>query len=212
MNLSNYMNKTIQALPRLLFIAVVVLLCYIVLVAFLDLDGSEWNVDISTAGILGIEQFWLRHAELITLFGCVLTLWIACYNLKKYMDVETVNALATLRSMLNSEEKKKIHTYLMEYDEQQAIFPNLESKQGEQKIALSNVELFDYLGTIELGAIMLQRGVISFDEFYNQFGYRVENIKENKALMECIKDDHDYYEMLLYVIGMLNKNSKTTSK
>ena len=195
------MNKTIQALPRLLFIAVVVLLCYIVLVAFLDLAGSEWNVDISTVGILGIEQFWLRHAELITLFGCVLTLWIACYNLKKYMDVETVNALATLRSMLNSEEKKKIHAYLMDYDEQQAIFPDLENKKGEQKISFSNVELFDYLGTIELGAIMLQRGVITQEEFDNQFGYRVKNIYKNEALKQHAQDECNkkYYQMLLYV-------------
>ncbi len=205
------MNKTIQALPRFLFITAVVLLCYIAIVAFLDLDGPEWNVDTSVAGILGIEQFWLRHAELITLFGCVLTLWIACYHLKKYMDVETVNALATLRRMLNSEEKKEIHAYLMDYDEQQAIFPDLEENKRVQKIALSNVELFDYLGTIELGAIMLQRGVITQDEFDNQFGYRVENIRANEVLNRHISDNERYYKMLQEALNR-RKGGATTSK
>lgn len=39
--------------------------------------------------------------------GALLTLWIASYQLAKYIDVETINSLAQLREMLNSEEKKK---------------------------------------------------------------------------------------------------------
>ena len=65
-----------------------------------------------------------------------------------------------------------------------------------------NLDVFNYLGTIELGAIMLQRGVISFDEFYNQFGYRVINIANNEQLMAHIRfePERQFYDAIWYVI------------
>lgn len=67
--------------------------------------------------------------------------------------------------------------------------------------------LFNYLGTIELGSIMLQKGIITFDEFFNQFGYRVQNIANCPALMEHVRSDgnKDYYDNLLYVIDEFHR-------
>lgn len=60
--------------------------------------------------------------------GALLTLWIASYQLAKYIDVETINSLAQLREMLNSEEKKKIHTALFDPEDKEPILPELQSK------------------------------------------------------------------------------------
>lgn len=69
-----------------------------------------------------------------------------------------------------------------------------------------NVELFDYLGTIELGAIMLKKGIIGYDEFYNQFGYRVENIMRCEKVKNHICDNCRYYRMLIYVMKRMKSD------
>lgn len=94
-----------------------------------------------------------------------MTLWIASYQLAKYIDVETINSLAQLREMLNSEEKKKIHTALFDPEDKEPILPELQSKNPDRTMDFSNAEFFDYIGTIELGAIMVRRGVISILNF-----------------------------------------------
>ena len=135
--------------------------------------------------------------------GALLTLWIASYQLAKYIDVETINSLAQLREMLNSEEKKKIHTALFDPEDKEPILPELQSKNPDRTMDFSNAEFFDYIGTIELGAIMVRRGVISVDEFYNQFGYRVENIWANESVKKHISNNKSYYKDLNFIIRRL---------
>lgn len=132
-----------------------------------------------------------------------MTLWIASYQLAKYIDVETINSLAQLREMLNSEEKKKIHTALFDPEDKEPILPELQSKNPDRTMDFSNAEFFDYIGTIELGAIMVRRGVISVDEFYNQFGYRVENIWVNEGVKKHISNNKSYYKDLNFIIRRL---------
>lgn len=60
--------------------------------------------------------------------------------------------------------------------------------------------MFDYLGTVELGAIMLKHKVINYDEFYNQFGYRLENIMMNDRVMKHLEKEKIYYKYLWGII------------
>lgn len=46
---------------------------------------------------------------------------------------------------------------------------------------------------------MVERGAITLDEFKHQFGYRVENIKNNSELMNHIKKNKKYYSNFLYL-------------
>ena len=85
------------------------------------------------------------------------------------------------------------------------VFSPVDNKSN---IAYSNAVLFDYIGTIELGAIMVKRKVISIDEFYNQFGYRVENLMNNAAIKSHIKDNPNYYKALQYIVQRLIKADK----
>ena len=122
-----------------------------------------------------------------------MTLWIASYQLAKYIDVETINSLAQLREMLNSEEKKKIHTALFDPEDKEPILPELQSKNPDRTMDFSNAEFFDYI----------RRGVISVDEFYNQFGYRVENIWANEGVKKHISNNKSYYKDLNFIIRRL---------
>lgn len=193
-------RRAIQYIPKVLFVIAWILLIYIILIGLLEVDGPNWTYDFSPNGLLGIERFWANHTLVITLFGAVLTLWIASYNLKKYLDVETINALAELRKMLNSSTNKTIHAELLPDDDKTSIISRLPFQKQNCRGDLQVVDLFDYLGTIELGAIMLQREVISKEEFDNQFGYRVDNIANDREIMKHIDDNSKYYQYLQHVI------------
>ena len=93
--------------------------------------------------------------------------------------------------MLNSPEKKDINSRLI--------------KEVSQIPELS-IEELDYIGTIELGAIMHRKGIISDTELYNQFGYRVENIC-NSSLYEKINEDDSYYNDFKYIKDIVEKYS-----
>lgn len=74
-------------------------------------------------------------------------------------------------------------------------------------IDLSTVEIFDYLGTLELGAIMLYRGTITEREFLNQFGYRFENLEES-FLLQIVNASKEYYQPLLYALSIVRKHKQ----
>lgn len=189
-------NLTIKRINFILMGAVL-FSCSCLLIVFIQtLCCKGWHLALNIDGVKGIQSFWLDYLPLIKLLGCSLTIWIASYNLVKYLSVETVKALAKLREMLNSEEKKKIHTALFDPEDKKPILSELQSD-------FSNAEFFDYIGTIELGAIMVRRGVISIDEFYNQFGYRVENLWANQEVRSHINKEATYYKDLNLLFNVL---------
>lgn len=114
---------------------------------------------------------------------------IATITLKKTTDIQAVDSLARLRTMLNSDEKKKIHQDLIE--------------KAREEDELS-VEQLDYIGIIELGAIMHRKGIIDDKELYNQFGYRVENIMKS-SLHEKLSRDMLYYKDYFYIEDVIKK-------
>lgn len=121
----------------------------------------------------------------------VLSFLVAVITLKKTIDIQAIDSLAKLRTMLNSPEKKDINSRLI--------------KEVSQVPELS-IEELDYIGTIELGAIMHRKGIISDTELYNQFGYRVENIC-NSSLYEKITEDDSYYNDFKYIKDIVEKYS-----
>lgn len=120
---------------------------------------------------------------------------IATITLKKTTDIQAVDSLARLRTMLNSDEKKKIHQDLIE--------------KAKEEDELS-VEQLDYIGIIELGAIMHRKGIIDDKELYNQFGYRVENIMKS-SLHEKLSRDTSYYKDYFYIEDVIKKYASKKS-
>lgn len=128
---------------------------------------------------------------IVKAIGVLLSFFVAAITLKKTIDIQTVNSLAKLRELLNTKEKKEIHERLINK-------PYYTTEIG--------VEELDYIGTIELGAIMHRKGIINDVELYNQFGYRVENIV-NSSLLKKISEDSKYYEDFIYIKKIIEKFS-----
>lgn len=129
---------------------------------------------------------------------CILApLLVAAMTLKKTTDIQTVDSLARLRIMLNSDNKVLIHKRL------------IEESAGDEELS---VDELDYIGLIELGAIMHRKGLISDQELYQQFGYRVENITKS-SLFSKIKEDKGYYKDFFYIEKVVsNIKSKSPQK
>jgi len=65
------------------------------------------------------------------------------------------------------------------------------------------VECFRYLGDLELAYLMVEKDIISFEFFKKQFGYRIENIRDNPSLSTYLyKNEKDYWTDLLKIIKM----------
>lgn len=203
------MRCLISAINCILLALSVILFAALAIVFFQTLFCWEYHPLITREGVSAMQKFWLEYKYIIQAFGGSLTLFIVSYNLQKYIDIETVKALGDLRNKLNGGEKGRLHTFLLPEEDKKIVLPELDKEvEKDHKIPYSNSVLFDYIGTIELGAIMLRRNVITIDEFYNQFGYRVENLMNNAAIKSHIKDNPNYYKALQYIVQRLIKADK----
>ncbi|MCL2860765.1 MAG: hypothetical protein FWF46_09590 [Oscillospiraceae bacterium] len=157
---------------------------------------------------LAINKHFLKFL-FIACFS-VLTLYVAGKQLKKQTDVACVAALTELRKLLTSKNNGIVHLILSNKNEQKLLFEEEvrnESLQERELVIDKNIRLLDalnYLGTIELGVIMVKRNLIDWDTFYSQFGYRIENIfdEENNPVhievRKHINDNKSYYKNLLW--------------
>ena len=208
MSLETFYRGVFNILYLFLLVTIFILIaCFVIIIV--NASNNGYILCLKSGCIDTFLIFWEDYKDLIKAFGYCLTLWLACYNLKKFIDVETTKALGDLRTKLNDKEKKVIHTYLFPEEDRTSILKGLNgSSSSVISPPFENADLFDYIGTIVLGAIMVKRGAITLDEFKNQFGYRVENIKENKELMNYLEKYNEYYSDFLYIVKGLDKLNK----
>ena len=69
-----------------------------------------------------------------------------------------------------------------------------------------DIDILNFLGYIEIGSIMLQKGLISKNEFKNQFYGIIEWILNNHILKEHIRAYNKYYEDLLFIIYIFDRD------
>ena len=208
------MSRLVKMLT-FVFGIITLLICLCLLYICIEIVLSRrYSLDISVAGITNFQDFWSQYAILLKGFAGCATIFIAGYNLNKYIEVTRIDALARFRSMLNDEGKKSLHWDIMNSSDQQlasrvkreSVKKQLKHVGIPNKKSYTSVDVLDYIGVIELGAIMLKKGIISFEEFYNQFGYRVEYILKNGELRNHIKGNMKYYEDFLYVVNEMVKH------
>ncbi len=224
----------LTVISLILIAMVMIVLVAIVTVCVQTICSDGWRLALNIDGVKNMQSFWGEYSQMITFGGCCLTLFVANYHLTKYLDVETVKALGKLREMLNTPEKKAIHSSLLPQEDRKFDLPAAaESETTEQEAGntsrpagsataknpqtqpaakWSTVDKYDYLGTIELGAIMLKRGVIERDLFYNQFGYRVENLLSDKEIIDHVEENKGYYKMFLFAKEEVEKYREKKKK
>ena len=222
MDCERKVNRFFRSILRCLnfvFLGCVLLSFTAILVIVIDaLFCDGWHFWPVTQGVKNAMLFWAPYVPIVKLFGYSATLLLAGYNLSKYMDVMTIEALRTIRERFNDKKKNELHECILHKNDIEPIIVVPDNKQDggksiidkgeslyECKTQIKNTTIYDYLGTIELAAIMLRKGMISVDDFYNQFGYRIENIFRNPDICQHVNNNYKYYKWLIYARDVLQK-------
>lgn len=176
-------NKVVDAIVFVTLVLIIILLATFI---------------VQIMGVIEFEKIELfcRESIVDNAIFYLLSFFVAAVTLKKTIDIQAIDSLARLRGLLNTDEKKEVHQVLI-----------AESKTAEDL----NVDQLDYIGIIELGAIMHRKGIIDDKELYNQFGYRVENIVKS-SLYEKLQRDKLYYKDFFYIENVVNKMSSKNNK
>ena len=174
------------------------------------------------------ELIFNWHFLKYLLIACfsLLTLYVAGKQLQKQTDVATITALTELRKLLTSEQNRNVHFILSSKEEQKTILDNKadkvydEIKKGNKLMnseEIPKIDIFNYLGTLELGILMVKRNLINWDTFSSQFGYRIENIFDEEdsdvhiKVRKNINDNKSYYKNLLWGYEKIRKYSFKSS-
>lgn len=200
----------VDALDKKIFLKVKIVLSFLLIflaawVLTLGLSFVTSFFDNVLVELDSILKYWCgenyTREKVLVAFFSVMTLYLANFSLSKYYtvykrknDLEEINSLFAIRNLLSKEEFKDIHL-------------NLENNKYKMLDYYENkMDLYDYLGSIELAGVLVKRGVISMSQFYNQFGYRVSNIIECEDLMYHLNGpDSVYWKDLLWIIEEVKK-------
>lgn len=178
----------------------IILSLSLVLITSIDFCKKGFNVDFSLEGITtyfqAMESFdWILSTTL-TLLPITLTIISIMLN----TNAKEVTTLLDIRNALNLKENVEVHENLRG-SSGKWVNGNINGHENWRKID-------NYLGTLELCAILIKKGVISFENFKRQFGYRVHNIVVNKEIVRKIESEKSSWEDLYYLIA-LDTNWKT---
>lgn len=220
----NILNKVFFVLSLMLF----VILSSIALRACIS---CEYRLVWTEEGFKFFQKFWSEYSILLKSFATSVTIFIAGYNLTKYIDIAEIEALSGLRNRFNEQGKKDFHLFLMKSEYERidqkecgttdymfaeqikacVHFRSPSSFEDANKDACLNfdsADVLDYLGVIELGYLMFKRRLINLEDFWNQFGYRVEYLLENEAVVEHINQNFQYYDNMINIIHLLHEKGK----
>lgn len=222
--LVDFLNKVFFALSVILFVI-------ILSIALRACVSNEYQLVWTEKGFKYFQQFWSEYSVLLKSFATSATVFIAGYNLTKYIDIAEIESLSSLRNRFNEQGKKNLHLFLMRTEYERADekdrettdymfadqiknsvnFHALSSESDTDNdtcLKFNSADVLDYLGVIELGYIMYKRRLISLKDFWDQFGYRVEYLLENDAAVEHINHNFQYYDNMIDIIHVLHEKGK----
>lgn len=190
-------------------------LASIILVACCVVFNGSYRLCLSKDGVDCMLKFWSEYRLLFKAFLASLTLLVAGVNLRKFIDAQSVQCLSEIRTKLNSEEKKRIHAALLtekgsdevilNWEDQESVTRGKLVPKSNRSASLQNIELYDYLGTIELASIMVQKGLMTEEQFENQFGYRLKNCFKSDDVRSYVYREDSHYADLKFMRALLNK-------
>ncbi len=118
----------------------------------------------------------------------LLTLLVANIQITRHLTQCAMEAILNLRKAFDKEHFRQIQQKLI--DKKDLMFVS------------ENIEELNFLGYIEIGSIMLQKGLMTEKDFSNQFGYILQLLCELPQFYTHVSKGKDYYVDLLFAIYM----------
>lgn len=215
------MTRNIVRFVNIVFLAISCLLFLILLsISVNAVLSGDYTIRLDKDGFICFQNFWKQYSIILKGFATSATIFIAGYNLTKYIDIAALESLSNIRSKFNESGKKDFHLFMMknEYERaNKAMKPKTDyalaqemkdSDLDAKNHSFTSADVLDYLGVVEWGYIMYRKGIIDMDEFHRQFGYRVEYLLENDVLVRHINDNSQYYEDFIGIVTKLYEDGK----
>lgn len=155
----------------------------------------------------GIINFLSKFVPFHSLFSgtiMLMTIYVALASYLRSKQLEAIKGMQDIRKMLMTEDNMRIHE-LLEWD-------NDEEKKQKENIFKSEFEkrqgvVYNYMGILELSKIYLDEGIITIEQFKEQFGYRIDNIYNNPLIKKWINFDPNNWQTL-NALHELSSNKK----
>ena len=160
------------------FLSVILLFTAIFLFAFILL---RWS------GVELIDKFFL--SDIVKALFAVVTLFVANLQISRHLEQSAVESILKLRDVFNEKAMLEVQEYLC---------------KGETGLdgGIKTILILNLLGYIEIGSIMLQRGIMTREQFRNQFKYTLGSVISNQWYIEHIIENSGSYEDLLFSIRL----------
>ncbi len=101
--------------------------------------------------------------------------------------VENAKAILEIRKMFATDANKEIHQHINDHKSNGLGKDMQFSKEFTEFWDKNKLNIYDYLGTLELLNIYVQAGIIDMDDFAHQYGYRLRNIIRYEELLKKIE-------------------------
>ncbi len=114
--------------------------------------------------------------------------------------IDEANFLLKIRDSLTTEKNMDVHRFFHKAGtdvSKQLTYTNQFTMSAE--LPFDEVELYNYLGTLELANILLKMDIIQDASFKSQFGYRIENINI-QVINKMIEGQNGYWDDLKELI------------
>lgn len=166
----------------LLTITLTLILLSISAIVLTVLDSYKLNLTINKQGFIYFLSLFDAFKTLLAATFIIIPVYLALETLISNINNQEGKALLDLRGILNEPESKEIHIKIRGQD---CDWGN-GIPQYEQNDANTWRKIDNYLGVLELINILIDKNVISIENFNNQFGYRVNNVFQNQDIKDYI--------------------------
>ena len=173
----------------LLSISIILLFMSFLSIVFVLIEASKYQFSLNNIGFQYFLSLFEPFLPIITTSIIVTTAYIAIETLKSYnkllklnKSVEEGKALLDIRILLNEKDNLEIHQNIR--GRSGAWANGIPTQIAEQPDTWRKID--NYLGILELINILINNNVISLESFNNQFGYRVDNVSNNKDIMSYL--------------------------
>lgn len=198
-------NELVNAITK-----TVIFLSIICLVAMFFLIGIQCSVLTIDCLCDYLSSPTILRYIVVALFSLI-TLWVAIVTLRSSIHTSEIEAIVSLRNLFYQEGNLRVHRKILNKEkfyltnEQKAQVSDNDSTETSKEKQEDESDVNNYIGTLEVAYLMVERGVINMEEFENLFGYRLNNLYENEELHKYICNDRKYNAILFRAIHALHK-------
>lgn len=177
--------KIILRVSRITFLTISAILILLSSFAFVltILDSIKLELAINKQGLVYFLSLFDSFKALLASTFIIIPVYIALETLISNINNQEGKTLLDLRTLLNTPENLEIHKKLR--GESGDWANGIPQKEKEDKDTWRKID--NYLGILELINILIDKNVISGENFDNQFGYRIDNVFHNQDIKEYIE-------------------------